>query len=447
MENVFNLLYYHVLSMILNKYLSSKGIQIDRQVDLSSGTLAWSLRAKKRSSEDPNFIDATIGSALDDDGELLVAKTFVNEMRNLSATQLFGYAPLRGITDFVNFWKRDTLESFPLDQRVKAENMSTLPVTSCGGLTSGLMNASQVFLDADDPILLPNTRWGNVDNVFLKNRRLRELKYKLVDDEGRLNFYDLVAQLKLAEKSERKLSLYLNFPNNPSGISPSMEDVKILQEALEEITIPLIIMIDDAYEGYVYENDVIDHSIFPYLLGLNDNVLTVKVDGLSKRYCAYGARLGMITLGFGEELNEEQKNDARELVAKAARTNTSSAPRAVQEAIVKIISDPIKKAQLSRERKEILELLRSRYIKTKKLSFENESPVMQPVHFNSGYFSYYTLKGEQSAKDIATKLLEKGLGTVPFVNERNNINGIRLAFCSIKEDKLETTFEKLYSTY
>ena len=433
--------------MILNKYLSRKGSQIDRQVDLSSGTLAWGLRAKKRFSEDPNFINATIGSALDESGDLLVSQTLVDEIKNLSGTQLFGYAQLRGLTDFVHFWRKDTIESYPQELRKKAELLSTVPVTSCGGLTSGLMNSSQVFLDSDDPILLPNTRWGNVDNVFLKNRRLRELKYQLVDDEGNLSFNDLATQLKLAEKNERKLGLYLNFPNNPSGISPTKDEIKILQETIENFTIPLIIMIDDAYEGYVYEENAINHSIFPYLIGLNENVLTVKVDGMSKRFCAYGARLGMITLGFGEEITEEQNIDARELVAKAARTNTSSAPRAVQEAMINIVSDESKNKKMTEERKEIFNLLKQRYHIIKKLSFEQESRILQPVHFNSGYFSYYLLKGEQSANDIAVKLLDKGLGTVPFINKNNNVNGIRLAFCSIKNDSLQKAIEILYSTY
>ena len=337
--------------MNLQDFLSKKGQHLEENVDLSAGTLAWNQYATKRAKEFPNFINATIGTATENDGTLMVCPSMVEEFNNLTGDQLFKYANVRGLSSFVEAWKKDTLESFPQNHANKVDKLSTLPVTSCGGLTGGLMIASQLFFDKDDPLLVPNARWGNVDNVFFKNRQLKEVTYDLLDDEGDLYFEDMIEKLRSLNKSEKKAGLYLNFPNNPSGISPTVDQINKLQKAIADISIPTVIFVDDAYEGYVYEEDAIKHSVFPYLVGINENVISVKIDGVSKRYCAYGARLGLITLGFGEEVSDEKKAQTREIIAKAARTNTSSSPRGIQEVITSLLTDKDKKERLIKEKK------------------------------------------------------------------------------------------------
>jgi aspartate/methionine/tyrosine aminotransferase len=432
--------------MILEKYLSKKGQFLENNVDLSAGTIAWGLKAKKRAKENPDFINATIGTATEDDGKLMVLPTLYSEFRQLTGDKLLAYANMRGQYEFVQAWKRDTLESYPTELRQKTEELSTLPVTACGGLTGGLMMTGQIFFDLDDKLLAPNSRWGNVDNVFFKNQQLKEIPYKLVDQEGNLSLSDLNDNLHSLQKTEQKIGVYLNFPNNPSGISPTLEQIKELQETLENISIPTIILLDDAYENYCYEDNVVKHSIFPYLVGLNDNVLPIKIDGASKRYCAYGARLGTVTVGFGSEKNEDEKAQIRELVVKSARTNTSSAPRGIQEALTNVLIDEQKNKQIKKEKIRNLELLSERYKLIKKLGEETTSNLLNPVKFNSGFFSYYLIKSQQTATEISSKLLEQGLGTVPFVNASNGLNGIRVAFCSISEENIPRAFEILYST-
>ncbi|MHA1667482.1 MAG: aminotransferase class I/II-fold pyridoxal phosphate-dependent enzyme [Candidatus Heimdallarchaeaceae archaeon] len=430
--------------MILENYLSNKGRNIDHKVDLVAGTLAWNRKSKIKAKTFPNFINATIGSAIDDSGNLIVPQTLLDEMKNLSGDQLFKYAPLRGIPAFVEAWKKDTLESFPSELRKNADSLSTTPITSAGGLTSGLMITSQVFFNENDVLMAPNSRWGNVDNVFFKNYNLKEKSYQLVDENGKLSFTDLVDKLRIIKKEVKKIGIYLNFPNNPSGISPSLQEIKILQEVLEELEIPTLVILDDAYEGYVYDENAINHSLFPYLVGLNENVLVAKVDGVSKRYCAYGARLGLVTIGFGEEVDGEMKFRLRELIAKTARANTSSAPRGIQEALLTILTDQQKKERIKKEKQGIFRILKERYELVKKLSFEQESEKLLPVQFNSGFFSYYLVKNNLSSNDLGSKLLDKGLGTVPFSNEKNGMNGIRVAYCSIPKKLIPKAVELLY---
>ncbi len=431
--------------MILRDFLSKRGKHIEDTVDLSAGTLAWSLRAKKKANEMDGFINATIGSATDDDGKLMVLPTLVEELSNLNGDQIFSYANMRGVNEFVQAWKKDTIDTYPAYLQEGADTFSTLPITACGGLTGGFMISAQVLFDKGDTILAPNFRWRNIDNVFFRNLQFKESTYELLDKEGNLNFDNLISKIHEAEKEDKKIGIYLNFPNNPSGISPTYDEVKKFQEVVEEISIPTTIFLDDAYEGCAYEDSVIEHSLFPHLIGLNEDVVTIKVDGVSKRYFAYGARLGLVTVGFGEEVSEEDKVDVRELMAKAARTNTSSAPKGIQVAMSNVLNDPEKNKQVHKEKKRNTSILEDRYRYMKKLVGEKESSVLQPVEFNSGFFGYFQIKSKQKASEISHMLLEKGLGTVPFENVKNGLNGVRVAFCSISEKNIEKTVDILYS--
>ncbi|MCK5140960.1 MAG: hypothetical protein KAQ70_02100, partial [Candidatus Heimdallarchaeota archaeon] len=82
--------------MIFRDFLSKRGKHIEDNVDLSTGTLAWKLRAKKKAKEISGFINATIGSATEDDGKLMVLPTLVEELRKLTGDQIFSYANMRG---------------------------------------------------------------------------------------------------------------------------------------------------------------------------------------------------------------------------------------------------------------------------------------------------------------------------------------------------------------
>ncbi len=431
--------------MILRDFLSKRGKHIEDTVDLSAGTLAWNLRSKRKASEMDGFINATIGSATEDDGELMVLPTLIEELSNLNGDQIFSYANVRGVNDFIQAWRKDTIDTYPAYLREGAVTFSTLPITACGGLTGGLMISAQVLFDKGNTIIAPNFRWRNIDNVFFKNLQFKESTYELLDKEGNLNFDNLISKIHKAEKEDKKIGIYLNFPNNPSGISPTYDEVKKFQEIVEEISIPTTIFLDDAYEGCAYEDSVIEHSLFPYLIGLNEDVVTIKVDGVSKRYFAYGARLGLVTVGFGEETSEEDKMEVRELMAKAARTNTSSAPKGIQVAMSNVLNDSEKNNQVHEEKKRNISILEDRYNFMKKLLGERESSVLQPVGFNSGFFGYFQIKGKRLASEISHKLLEKGLGTVPFENTKNGLNGVRVAFCSISEKNIEKAVDILYS--
>ncbi len=431
--------------MNYESFLSEKGRRIDRRVDLTKGTLAWGIKAKEQQKSDPNFLNATIGSATEDDGNLLISPTFHKEISSLSQNEMFGYANVRGVKAFVDGWKRDTLESFPENLREKADSLSTLPVTVAGGLTSGLAIAGSLFLDHNSVLICPNHRWSNIDNIFFSNKNFTEKTYKLLDEQGDISIKSILAAIKETEREYERIGIYLNFPNNPTGCNPTYEQIVELQEIIKSITTPTVILLDDAYEGYVFDEEGINHSIYPYLIGLNPHVLTIKIDGISKRYTAYGARLGLVTLGFGIEVSQKEKDNARELLAKGARTVASSSPRCFQEALANIFADEPKLQQIKKDNERIYNIIYEKYKLIKKELEGRKSKIFKPVKFTSGFFAYFMVDNNYSANDIAERLLAKGLGTVPSENKKRGVNGIRLAYCSVPTNSIKKAIDILYS--
>ena len=97
-----------------------------------------------------------------------------------------------------------------------------------------------------------------------------------------------------------KLIILLSFPNNPTGFIPTREEVDEMIDNLKEIYsnyhIPIIILVDDAYEPYVFSDKVIQRSIFYDLQQLEENIIPIKLDGITKELLMYGGRVGFATI-------------------------------------------------------------------------------------------------------------------------------------------------------
>ena len=81
--------------------------------------------------------------------------------------------------------------------------------------------------------------------------------------------------------------MILNYPNNPTGYTPTKQEVKTIVEAIEALAnkgTKVIAVVDDAYYGLFYE-DVYTQSIFTALTTLNHkNILPVRLDGATKEF-------------------------------------------------------------------------------------------------------------------------------------------------------------------
>ena len=121
---------------------------------------------------------------------------------------------------------------------------------------------------------------------------------------------------KVNAPGEKKVIL-LNFPNNPTGYTPTVAEAEAIQKGLlkaAQAGKKIAVLIDDAYFGLVYREGVEKESLFARLVDLHENVLAVKLDGATKEDYVWGLRVGFVTFG-GKGLGPEA---LKALEAKAA---------------------------------------------------------------------------------------------------------------------------------
>lgn len=95
----------------------------------------------------------------------------------------------------------------------------------------------------------------------------------------------------------------LNFPNNPTGYTPTVAEGDEIVAALKEVAdagLKLVVVTDDAYFGLFFE-DSLHESLFGKLAGISPNLLAVKVDGATKERYVWGFRVGFITYAHASD--------------------------------------------------------------------------------------------------------------------------------------------------
>ena len=226
----------------------------------------------------------------------------------------------------------------------------------------------------------------------------------------------------------------LNFPNNPTGYTATIEDAKKIVAAIKEVAEDgkkIVVVLDDAYFGLVYEEGVHGESLFAEFADLSENVLAIKLDGTTKEDYVWGLRVGFVTFAFKNATAEQLKA----LEAKAAgdvRSCISNASSLGQHLAIAAYSNPDYDAQ----KRQKYEVLRSRYVKIRQIlanhpEYKDRFEVMP---FNSGYFMCVKPIGVE-AECVRKLLIEKySTGTIVLSGL------IRLAFSTVACDKLETLF-------
>ena len=113
-------------------------------------------------------INATIGTALEDDGSPLVLDCVLKSL-NLPK-QAFLYAPSFGNPDLRKEWKAQVIKKNPT---LASKNFSN-PVVTCA-LTHAISCAGYLFLDKGDEVIIPDLYWDNYELVF-ENARGAKIK-------------------------------------------------------------------------------------------------------------------------------------------------------------------------------------------------------------------------------------------------------------------------------
>jgi aspartate/methionine/tyrosine aminotransferase len=386
------------------------------------GILAQSAQAKGKD------INATIGEAVEDNGHPMHLAE-LGQLVNLPDSAVFPYAPSFGKPDLRNSWKAFIYKKNPS----LGDTTISLPIAT-NGITHGISISSYLFVDEGDTVIVPDLYWENYALIF-ENNYLGKIDNFPLFQNGGFNHRGLE---KKVEESSGKIILVLNFPNNPSGYTPlesEIDGIVHLVEAQAKKGKKVVVMIDDAYFGLVYEQDVYKESIFTRLGTIHENVLAVKLDGATKEDYVWGFRVGFITYAVKNgtsALYEALENKT----AGAVRGNISNISHLSQSLLQKVYSSE----NYDNSKLEKFNILHARYEKIKQvLTNPKYNRYFSALPFNSGYFMCIELKDGLKAEEVRKILLEKySTGVIVFGNL------IRIAFSAVPAAKIDQLIENIH---
>ncbi len=172
------------------------------------------------------------------------------------------------------------------DNRITA-HPDDLTVTSGG--THGLHLAIQCVLGAGDELLVCSPHWMAVPKMvgFAYGAQYRSFPLYLELQSGAWDVNELAARLRAAVRPNTR-ALYLNTPNNPTGVVLTRAQLQAIADVAIERD--LIVLSDEAYEHLTYDGAT--HVSIASLPGMAER--TVTVFSFSKSYAMTGWRVGYV---------------------------------------------------------------------------------------------------------------------------------------------------------
>ena len=384
----------------------------------------------KETAAIPGAINATIGIATSN--KKAMALPSINKViTEINNSEYLPYSPTPGLPKMRELWKEKILADNP---SINKDFLSLPMVTT--GITQGIDIAANLFSESGDALLLPNLFWQNYAQIYTIKLGNKIYKYNQFDENNEFsisNFKETLYSIK-----EDKISLILNFPNNPTGYTPSDVELNSLVHVIstyakENKNKQLIIVSDDAYFGLFFEKNHKTPTLSAtYKLTENENCLIVKLDGITKEFYSWGLRVGFITY---YTKNNELRKILLEKTQGYLRSTTSSPSNLSQQIAVRLLD-----SKQSLEEKEINDkIIEERYDELKQaISKENLNSLVTVLPFNSGYFFTIKLPSNINAHEFRLKFLNEYKYGVYSMDDDH----IRIAFSCLDKELIPELINK-----
>ena len=375
-------------------------------------------------------INATIGIATINKKAMSLPS--INKvLTELNNSEYLPYSPTPGLPKMRELWKEKILADNP---SINKDFLSLPMVTT--GITQGIDIAANLFSQKGDALLLPNLFWQNYAQIYTIKLGNTIYKYNQFDENNNFSIENF--KTALYSIKEDKISLILNFPNNPTGYTPSDVELDSLVEVIsifakENTNKQIIIVSDDAYFGLFFEENHKTPTLSAtYKLAENENCLIVKLDGITKEFYSWGLRVGFITY---YTKNDELRKTLVEKTQGYLRSTTSSPSNLSQQIAVRLLD-----SKQSLGEKEINDkIIEERYNELKQaISKENLNSLVTVLPFNSGYFFTIKLPSNINAHDFRLKFLNEYKYGVYSMNDDH----IRIAFSCLDKELIPELISK-----
>ena len=384
----------------------------------------------KETAAIPGAINATIGIATSNK-KALALPSINKVITEINNSEYLPYSPTPGLPKMRELWKEKILADNP---SINKDFLSLPMVTT--GITQGIDIAANLFSESGDALLLPNLFWQNYAQIYTIKLGNKIYKYNQFDENNEFsisNFKETLYSIK-----EDKISLILNFPNNPTGYTPSDVELNSLVDVIstyakENKNKQLIIVSDDAYFGLFFEKNHKTPTLSAtYKLAENENCLIVKLDGITKEFYSWGLRVGFITY---YTKNDDLRKILLEKTQGYLRSTTSSPSNLSQQIAVRLLDN-----KQSLEEKEINDkIIEERYNELKQaISTEQLDQLVRVLPFNSGYFFTIKLPSNINAHEFRLKFLNEYKYGVYSMDDEH----IRIAFSCLDKELIPELINK-----
>jgi aspartate/methionine/tyrosine aminotransferase len=424
--------------------------ELGKRIFLPDGIFYWSGRAKKEAE-----IIGTIGSAFGFERDFIDGGTsdwlpcYINEISEytqLPIKEIVPYSSIGGLSETREIWKQWVINKANYDKEKeiafikRIEKYITNPIITAG-VTNGIFQCCALFLNPREYIIAPNKRWGNYDNIIDKFIGAKIKAFEFFKDQH-FNLGSLESAIKEVAQGQSKIVIILNFPNNPTGYMPSKIEVKeivaLLREQQKVQKKPFVVLVDDAYEPYVYTENAANRSIFYELHQLEEDIIPIKLDGITKELLVYGGRIGFITYGLKPSwVNNDNelatlKTELNNKLEGFTRATISNCNSFYQRVTQKIFTEKGAE-QILNSREKVRDLLKGRYEKINSNLAKINNPNISVDPNSGGFFVFLNLNQEKiKATEFADHLLKNyKVGIIPIEKPNENVNGIRIAYCSV----------------
>lgn len=376
--------------------------------------------------------NATIGMAFAE-GAPVELSTVHEQLPQLSSSEAVAYAPSPGLPDLRDEWKRQIYLKNPTLDGVELSTPVVVP-----GLTGGITQVADLFIDPEDPVVVPDMFWGNYRLIIEVRREGKLHTFPFFNSEGKLNIHGFVETMRAAARNG-KIVMIANFPNNPTGYSPDTHEAQTLASAVKELAeegYKILAISDDAYFGLFFEEDTFTQSFFSLVADAHENILAVKVDGATKEDYVWGFRLGFVTFASAG-MNAAQYEALNKKLSGAVRGSVSNCSKPAQSIILK----SLRSATHEQEKQHWHGVLKERYLKVKEiLAARTGGKELTPLSFNSGYFMSFDC-GKVDAEKLRLELLHKqGIGTISIGSRH-----LRVAFSAIEKENLQALYDAIFA--
>ncbi len=389
----------------------------------AKGILAQGAEAKLKAKT----ANATVGIATENGAPMHLACVH-KYYQGLTPSEIYDYAPSYGKPELRAAWAKK--------QRAETPSLGGHPLSNpvvTNALTHGLGLVGDLFLDPGDQVLSSDLMWENY-NLSWETRLGAVFNYYPFFD-AKLTGFNLPAfAAALAKHRGRKVVVSLNFPNNPSGYTPTRPEADAIAAALTaeaEAGTRLVVVVDDAYYGMFFDDACATESIFGKLVQASNNLLAVKVDGATKEEFVWGLRVGFLTFGVKNGTAAAYKA-LEDKTAGLVRAYVSNISNPGQSIVLKALADPEFRAQQAQK----VAVLRARAAVVAKECRRPEYADCWDVYpFNSGYFMCLRLK-DAAADTVRLRLLDDhGVGTIAL-----GARDLRVAFSCLAEAQIPGVF-------